>query len=166
MDEKKERPSAVKWTQANEVTMVHMLDEAKKIKGHWGDNNPKPPAWTMCKEALKGSEKRSGGVPKTTKSISNRWNQVSLLSWTVCATDTCPQIKQEYDAVKELRGLSGFGWDPQLCTVTAEHDVWDAYIKVNTFFAFHLTLTHMIIEPEHQQSKNGQDLLPQAIPVV
>ena len=133
MEEKKEKTLAVKWTQADEATMVQTLADAKKIKGHWGDNNPKSPAWTMCEEALRDSEKRSGGIPKTAKAISSRWNRVSFLLSNICATDKNAQIKQEYDTVKELRGLSGFGWDPQLCTVTAEMEVWDAYIKVSQF---------------------------------
>jgi hypothetical protein len=80
MEEKKERNSAVKWTQADEATMVNTLAESKKIKGNWGDNNPKSGAWTMCAVALKDSKKWSGGIPKTAKSISSRWNRVSLLS--------------------------------------------------------------------------------------
>ncbi|KAI9442579.1 hypothetical protein H4582DRAFT_1764142, partial [Lactarius indigo] len=40
------------------------------------------------------------------------------------------QLKQEYNIIKELRGLSGFGWDLNLNTVMAESDVWDTYIKV------------------------------------
>ena len=29
------------------------------------------------------------------------------------------QLKLEYDTTKELQGLSGFGWNPKLCTVIA-----------------------------------------------
>ncbi|KAH9008954.1 hypothetical protein EDB84DRAFT_1571646 [Lactarius hengduanensis] len=40
-----------------------------------------------------------------------------------------PQLKQEYDTVKELRKLSGFGWDPTKKSVTASLDVWSEYCK-------------------------------------
>jgi len=43
------------------------------------------------------------------------------------------QLKQEFDIVKTLRGLSGFGWDDERKIVTASSDVWDAYIEVRAF---------------------------------
>ena len=39
------------------------------------------------------------------------------------------------------------------CTVNVEHDVWDAYIKVNASFAFHLMLSCTIIEPVPTKKK-------------
>lgn len=41
------------------------------------------------------------------------------------------QLKQEFDIIKELRSLSGFGWDDERKVVTAEASVWDAYIEVS-----------------------------------
>ena len=41
------------------------------------------------------------------------------------------QLKQEFDIVKELRGLSGFGWDDERKVVTASADVWEAYLEVS-----------------------------------
>jgi hypothetical protein len=64
-----------KWSRSNEAKLVHTLAE-QKIKGNWGDNNPKPEAWTACKVALEGSEKESGGTPKTDKAIRSRWQRV------------------------------------------------------------------------------------------
>ena len=37
----------------------------QKVGTSWGDNNPKPIVWVACEKALAGSEKESGGVPKT-----------------------------------------------------------------------------------------------------
>ncbi|KAI9431664.1 Myb/SANT-like DNA-binding domain-containing protein [Lactarius indigo] len=111
MDEKQDK-NAVKWSQADEAMLLQTLAD-EKAKANWGDNNPKKIAWTACERTLMDSEKKSGGTPKTIQAIKNRWQR----------------LKQEYDIVKELRGLSGFGWDPNLNTVTAESDVWDAYIK-------------------------------------
>ncbi|KAF8264931.1 hypothetical protein EI94DRAFT_1805099 [Lactarius quietus] len=100
-----EKKTSVIWSQADEATLIHQLTKEKK-DGQWGDNNPKPAAWNGCMKALAGSEKRSGGTPKTVSAVKNKYQ------W----------LKKDYDIVKELRGLSGFGWDPQLCTISAEHD--------------------------------------------
>jgi Myb/SANT-like DNA-binding domain len=43
---------------------------------------------------------------------------------------TSIQLKKEYKEVKQIRELSGFGWDADKHVVTAADDVWDAYIEV------------------------------------
>ena len=53
----------VKWSQANDVMLVHMLT-AIKNKGDWGDNNPKKLVWVECMKALVGSKKKSGRIAK------------------------------------------------------------------------------------------------------
>ena len=60
------------------------------------------------------------------------------------------QLKLEYDTVKELRGLSGFGWNPKLCTVIADPDVWIAYIKVSPDGMLHSQDTHEYMLTELQ----------------
>jgi hypothetical protein len=40
------------------------------------------------------------------------------------------QLKKEYDIVKELRNLSGFGWDDAMKHVKVLPAVWDEYLKV------------------------------------
>ncbi|KAH9038050.1 Myb/SANT-like DNA-binding domain-containing protein [Lactarius deliciosus] len=114
MDDKKDikqDKTSAKWTQADDAVLLQTLAD-KKTKNNWGNNNPKKVAWTVCERALTGSERQSGGIPKTAQTIKNRWQR----------------LKQEYNIVKEIRGLSGFRWDPHVCTVTAEHEVWDTYI--------------------------------------
>jgi hypothetical protein len=87
MDEKPDKTSAVRWSQSDEALMLDTLTDMKREGKHWGDNNPRPEAWTKCEGVLKGSEKRSGGGPKTAKSIKSRWNRVSTPSWTRCTND-------------------------------------------------------------------------------
>ncbi len=41
----------VVWTPEYESTLVQALIKAKH-EGKWGDNNPKPVAWTACVTAL------------------------------------------------------------------------------------------------------------------
>ncbi|KAH9059520.1 Myb/SANT-like DNA-binding domain-containing protein [Lactarius vividus] len=108
---KKDKDAMNRWSEADEATLVHTL-ASEKAKSNWGDNGPKKVAWTVCEAALLGSEKTLGGSPKTLQSIKNRWQR----------------IKQEFETVKELRGLSGFGWDDAKKTVTATDDVWEAYL--------------------------------------
>ncbi|KAH8978076.1 Myb/SANT-like DNA-binding domain-containing protein [Lactarius hatsudake] len=108
---KKDKDAMNRWSEADEATLVHTL-ASEKAKSNWGDNGPKKVVWTACKVTLLGSEKTSGGSPKTLQSIKNRWQR----------------IKQEFEIVKELRGLSGFGWDDAKNTVTATDEVWEAYL--------------------------------------
>ena len=37
-------------------------------------------------------------------------------------------MKKDYQIVKELRDLSGFGWDDEQEMVTASKEVWDTYV--------------------------------------
>ncbi|KAF8256442.1 Myb/SANT-like DNA-binding domain-containing protein [Lactarius quietus] len=111
--ENKNKKSITKWSQRNEALLVHTLAD-QKAKGEWGDNNPKKAAWVACVAALAGSEKESGGHPKTETAVKSRWQR----------------LKQEFDTVKKLRGLSGFGWDDIEQKVTASDDVWEDYLKV------------------------------------
>ena len=139
MDKKQEKSSV--WSQADEAKLLQVLADQKQ-QNNWGNNNPQLTVWAKCKIMLRHSKRWSGGTPKLAKAIKSRWHWVCLLFQTICAsTDKCAQLKQEYEYVKELWGLSGFGWDPQLCTVTADQDVWDAYIKVNAAFSIYSSLT-------------------------
>ncbi|KAI9441114.1 Myb/SANT-like DNA-binding domain-containing protein [Lactarius psammicola] len=113
MPKPKEEKNVTKWSCVDEATLVHTLAE-QKTKGNWGDNNPKKSAWTACEIALAGSEKVSGGSAKAQPAIKSRWQH----------------LKQEFDIVKKLRGLSGFGWDDAQQMVTASDEVWEDYLKV------------------------------------
>jgi hypothetical protein len=64
----KETKAVTKWTTADEATLIEALLKEKR-KGSWGDNNPKPSAYTAAEAALAGSEKTSGGAPKTVSAI-------------------------------------------------------------------------------------------------
>ena len=59
----------------DEATLVETLVK-ERSKGNWGDNNPKLIAYTACEAALAGSEKVSGGSPKTVQAIKNQWQRV------------------------------------------------------------------------------------------
>ncbi|KAI9448730.1 hypothetical protein BJY52DRAFT_1097274, partial [Lactarius psammicola] len=102
----------------DDATLVRTLAD-QKSSGVWGDNNPKKSAWTACELALVDSHHTSGGAMKNAAAIKNRWQKVRTL-------------KQEYETVKELRNMSGFGWDHVKHCVIAEHTVWQEYVKKNT----------------------------------
>ena len=74
---KEKEKTSFAWSCDDEATLVRTLKKAKE-DGKWGDNNPKPTAWTACVEVLSNSKKASGGVPKGAKSIKNRWQCVCV----------------------------------------------------------------------------------------
>jgi hypothetical protein len=59
----KKEKSVMKWTVANKAMLLQTL-HSEKANSSWGDNNPKPSAYTTCELALAGSEKVSGGGSK------------------------------------------------------------------------------------------------------
>jgi len=71
----KDTKGSTKWTAADEATLVETLIKEKR-KANWGDNNPKPVAFTAVEVALAGSELVSGGAPKGVAAIKSRWQRV------------------------------------------------------------------------------------------
>ena len=65
----------VKWSIADDATLIHMLTTVK-IRGDWGDNNSKKTIWTECADDLEGSKKKSGGIAKQVNAIISRWGKV------------------------------------------------------------------------------------------
>ena len=105
----KTEKNVTKWSRNDEAMLVHTLAE-QKATGNWGDNNPKMLAWTACMIALTGSEKASGGTPKTLQAIKSRWQCIySTTLLTAPAFSHTFKLKQEFNNVKKLHGLSGFG---------------------------------------------------------
>ena len=74
-----------KWTDTDNVTLVHTTMASLKAKGYWGDYGPKSNTYVGCETALKGTKKISGGSPKSAKACRNRWNQVSILPFQIHA---------------------------------------------------------------------------------
>jgi hypothetical protein len=68
--------SKASWTTADEATLVEEF-KAQKSKGQMADSGWKPTAYTAVVEALKDSEKVSGGAPKTVGVVKARWQRVS-----------------------------------------------------------------------------------------
>jgi len=67
-----------KWTTADEALLIQTL-ALEKSKGNWGDNNPKPVAFTACEVALAGSECASGGIAKGVPAIKSQWQRVCII---------------------------------------------------------------------------------------
>jgi hypothetical protein len=94
MDKDNKKPASkepnrgnAKWSCEVEAILIQALLKAKEER-KWGDNNPKPVAWTACVAALSGSEKTNGGVPKNAKAIKSRWQRVCAYQILHC-TLTC-----------------------------------------------------------------------------
>ncbi|KAG6807625.1 hypothetical protein H0H92_006890 [Tricholoma furcatifolium] len=67
-------------------------DGMQTSNGNWHSDT-----WTAAEQDLSGTEHRSGGAVKTSATCQTRW----------------AAIKAEYRIVKQLRELSGFGWDEE-----------------------------------------------------
>lgn len=86
---------------------------AQKAGTSWGDNNPKPTAWVACEKALTGSEKESGGVPKTVGILKSCWQKVGLDYVCVCAYLTICSSKRNMILSKSsaiYQDLAGTMW--------------------------------------------------------
>ncbi|KAJ6467017.1 hypothetical protein C8R45DRAFT_1106431 [Mycena sanguinolenta] len=109
-----------------QVLIATLLVE--KAKGNQTDNAAwKADTWTACATALAGmesGENGSGGPVKTAKMCSTRWTSE----------------KAEYLVFKNLRGLSGVGWDPETHTIVVSDEVWETYIKACCISHFLLLL--------------------------
>jgi hypothetical protein len=144
--------SATKWTVADEATLLQTL-RGEKANGSWGDNNPKPSAYTACELALAGSEKVSGGGSKGVSAIKSRWQRVHCSFVNIFSlSDQIDQLKQEFDIVKQLRSLSGFGWDDERKIVTATADVWERYLEVSPSYVSELNVTLFCVQ-KHPKAK-------------
>ncbi|KAG0697719.1 hypothetical protein DFH29DRAFT_1003501 [Suillus ampliporus] len=114
MKTKPKAPSAstkTVWKSSNNAVLIATLLKERE-EGHQSDSGFKLKSFIACAEALKGSEKTSGGVAKTSGSCHDHWGK----------------LKKDFAVVKKLREQSGFGWDNTLKIVTAPPDVWEKYL--------------------------------------
>ncbi|KAJ8092181.1 hypothetical protein PM082_024008 [Marasmius tenuissimus] len=88
-----------------EVFKEQKAEGAQTSSGGW-----KTSAITAAMEALKGSEKRSGGTPKTASSIRDHY----------------AGLKTEYNNFKRLVNKSGWGWNEEKQCVEASDEQWDS----------------------------------------
>lgn len=65
------------WKLVDDETLLECLRQ-QQAAGHQSDTGFKPVAWTACALALKGSEKLSGGSPKTAKGCKDHFGTVSV----------------------------------------------------------------------------------------
>ncbi|KAF8194055.1 hypothetical protein K438DRAFT_1469004, partial [Mycena galopus ATCC 62051] len=90
--------------------LVHKLRECKDL-GMQSDSGWKPAVWSACAEVLKDSQ----GAEKTADKCQDHYTN----------------LKGAFNAVRKLRGLSGFGWDDGLKMVTASDEVWELYLATH-----------------------------------
>ena len=63
------------------------------------------------------------------------------ISYIVCVSSCSVfQLKQEYDVVKKMRSLSGWGWDDERNAPEVSDEVWDAYTRVSLSYTARLYL--------------------------
>ncbi|KAJ7751617.1 hypothetical protein B0H16DRAFT_1419396 [Mycena metata] len=104
-----------RWDAPSDAALVGQL-LAEKAAGNQTDNAGwHSAAWTSCARAVKGTEKKSGGAPKTAEACQTRWGS----------------LKAQFQLVKSLRNKSGWGWDDVEKHVVVSDDVWNAYLEIN-----------------------------------
>ncbi|KAH9980720.1 hypothetical protein BJV74DRAFT_728984, partial [Russula compacta] len=99
------------WCAADDAALVSALT-AEQAAGNQADNGWKPVVWTAAAVALCGSELQSGSALKMDASCNTHWTK----------------LKGDYNHMKTLHSLSGWGWDDTLKQVVASDDQWTTYI--------------------------------------
>ncbi|KAF8810434.1 hypothetical protein BYT27DRAFT_7091718 [Phlegmacium glaucopus] len=103
------------WNSTDDAILIECLIKQKENGRMTSNSSWHSAAWVDAEKALAGSELLRGGGPKLADSCHNRWTS----------------LKKEYVAVRDLRAMSGFGWDDALSIVIAPDDVWDRLIAVS-----------------------------------
>jgi len=95
------------WKSSDDAVLVATLLKERE-EGRQSDSGFKPKSFAACAEALKGSERTSGGIAKTSGSCHDHWGKVCLLlsnHFTTC-----------FDVLSAQKGLR--------CRQTAQGTVW------------------------------------------
>ena len=105
---KKARTPAAKWSHEEMTSMVSQLVQAK-IDGQTSENGFKKSVWTKIASSFQDPLKKNTRVCDTKFS----------------------RMKKDYKEVRKLlKEISGFGWNSETQTVTAEDAVWEALGEV------------------------------------
>ncbi|OAX39376.1 hypothetical protein K503DRAFT_645862, partial [Rhizopogon vinicolor AM-OR11-026] len=102
------------WKSSDDAVLVATLLKERE-EGHQFDSGFKLKSFVACAKALKGSERTSGGVAKTSGSCHDHWGK----------------LKKDFAVIKKLREQSRFSWDDTLKIVTAPPDVWEKYLETH-----------------------------------
>ncbi|KAJ7160565.1 hypothetical protein C8R43DRAFT_835287, partial [Mycena crocata] len=97
------------WKAAEIAILVHVLGDEKKL-GRQAESGWASESYTKVAIALK-----LVGVVRDNRQIKSCWTR----------------IKGLYKIFKSILLLSGFGWDVDNHCVTAEDEVWDAYLEAH-----------------------------------
>lgn len=100
------------WTKEQDAFLLKCLLERRGK--HSGNGWPKS-VWVDVADAINKEFPDARGLRKTHEMCKNKYNK----------------LKKQYKDVAKLRGLSGFGWDPDQCLVTAPDDVWEPYLAAH-----------------------------------
>ena len=105
---KKTRTPAARWNNEEITSMISQLVQAK-IDGETSENGFKKSVWTKIASTFRDPLKKNSRVCDSKFS----------------------RLKKDYREVRKLlKEISGFGWDAETQTVTAEDAVWEALGEV------------------------------------
>jgi hypothetical protein len=127
---KKRKEANAKWTPEDDEELLRVL-LAEKVAGNMGDNGFKAAFLQAAVDALakthtKGGVKDKGAVSTHITLV----HACTFLLPCIVLTQETIQLKKYYNAVKELKDVSGFSYDDEHGCREVELDVWKAYIKV------------------------------------
>ncbi|CAN6485891.1 unnamed protein product [Victoria cruziana] len=87
----------------------------------------------LIEQLIYGNKNDSGFTKEAWKMVSASFNRKFNLNYTTIQLKSHFKIlRKQYELVKLLRSQSEFGWDDVYKVVTAEEDVWDRYIAINS----------------------------------
>ncbi|XP_031501572.1 L10-interacting MYB domain-containing protein-like [Nymphaea colorata] len=87
----------------------------------------------LIEQLIYGNKNDSGFTKEAWKMVCASFNRKFNLNYTTTQLKSHFKIlRKQYELVKLLRSQSGFGWDDVYKVVTAEEDVWDRYIAINS----------------------------------
>ncbi|KAK7041647.1 hypothetical protein VNI00_009253 [Paramarasmius palmivorus] len=97
------------YTDDDDRTLMEVFLEQKTEGNQTSNGGWKSPAITAAVEALKGSEKESGGGPKTASSIRDHYDF----------------LKHEFGIFQILLNKSGWGWNEEKHCIEASNEQWE-----------------------------------------
>ncbi|CAN6460551.1 unnamed protein product [Victoria cruziana] len=87
----------------------------------------------LIEQLVYGNKNDSGFTKEAWKLVCASFNRKFNLNYTTTQLKSHFKIlRKQYELVKLLRSQSGFGWDDVYKVVTADEDVWEQYIAVNS----------------------------------
>ena len=113
---------------------LNLEGSADKTKANWTPTRDAYLVELLTDQQNAGKRSDTGWKKEAWASVIGNFNERFALKYTVPQCKSrLSQLKSQYNTVKKLTELSGFGWDDVLHVVVASDEVWEKYIEVQHF---------------------------------